>query len=72
MGSSVKFVSAIKDAIYKKKWGSIFFLGKKTIRGGGGGGDGKRPYFSLFIFLNPSLTNATKGNSCNNQTNIKT
>ena len=35
VGPSVKFVSAIKDAIFNKKMGVNFFLGKKTKGGGG-------------------------------------
>ena len=40
MGPSVKFVSAIKDAIFNKKNGGKFFLLKKCQTGGGGGGGG--------------------------------
>ena len=49
MGPSVKFVSAIIDAIFNKKWGLIFFTEKKTMRGGVRGGYGKRPYFFPFF-----------------------
>ena len=34
MGPSVKFVLAIKDKIFKKKWGSIFFPEKRPYLGG--------------------------------------
>ena len=53
VGPSVKFVSAIKDAIFNnKKWGSIFFL-KKCQTGGVRGGFGKRPDFFRFLFCAP-------------------
>ena len=51
MGPSVKFVSAIKNAIVTKKMGVIFFRKKDHPLGGGvvRGRDGKRPYFSPFF-----------------------
>ena len=47
VGPSVKFVSAIKDAIFKKKNGGNFFVRKNAKLGGGGvrGEFGKRPDF---------------------------
>ena len=58
MGPSVKIVSPNKGLISKKKWGSIFFVGKMPKPGGGGGAEGglaKDHTFSRFFFLNPSL-----------------
>ena len=57
MGPSVKFVSAIKDAIFNKKMGVIFFL-KKCQTGGEGprGSLAKDHTFSGFSFVHPSLT----------------
>ena len=40
VGPSVKFVSAIKDAIFKKKMGVNFLFGKNAKPGGGGRGSG--------------------------------
>ena len=63
MGPSVKFVLTIIDVFSNKKWGSIGFPEEKTIpkkRGGAQGRDGKRPYFSHFFSLNPSLSGGTK------------
>ena len=55
VGPSVKFVSAIKDAIFKKKMGVIFLFGKNAKPGGEGGGVrgefGKRPHFFRIFFL---------------------
>ena len=60
VGPSVKFVSAIKDAIFNKKMGVIFLLLKKCQTGGvGGGSEGglaKDQTFSGFSFVQPSLT----------------
>ena len=58
VGPSVKFVSAIKDAIFNKKNGGDFFFWKKSQTGGGGGRGGfdKRPHFFRFFFVHPSLT----------------
>ena len=59
MGPSVKFVSAIKDAIFKKKMGVIFFFGKNAKPGGRSeGGLAKDHSFSGFSFVQPSLINA--------------
>ena len=54
VGPSVKFVSAIKDAIFNKKNGGNFFLLKKCQAGGGGGGPGgvgQRPGLFPVFFL---------------------
>ena len=58
VGPSVKFVSAIKDAIFNKKMGVNFLLLKKCQTGGGGPGGGlaKDQTFSGFFFVHPSLT----------------
>ena len=60
VGPSVKFVSAIIDAIFKKKLGVNFLFGKNAKpgeKGGVRGGFGKRPdFFRFFFFLPPSLT----------------
>ena len=55
VGPSVKFVSAIKDAIFKKKMGVIFLFGKRPNWGVGGvrGEFGKRPDFFRFFFFAP-------------------
>ena len=54
MGPSVKFVSAIKDAIFNKKMGVNFFVEKMPNWGGGvRGGFGKRPDFFRFFFFAP-------------------
>ena len=54
VGPSVKFVSAIKDAIFNKKNGGKFFLLKKCQTGGGVRGEfGKRPHFFRVFFLAP-------------------
>ena len=51
VGPSVKFVSAIKDAIFKKKNGGNFFFFKNGKRGGGVRGEcGKRPHFFRVFF----------------------
>ena len=47
VGPSVKFVSAIKDAIFNKKIGVNFFL-KKCQTGGGGGPGGVWQKTTLF------------------------
>ena len=51
VGPSVKFVSAIKDAIFNKKMGVNFLFGKNAKPGGGGseGGLAKDHTFSGFI-----------------------
>ena len=53
VGPRVKFVSAIKDAIFNKKNGGKFFFFEKMPNWGGGGrgGFGKRPHFFRFFFL---------------------
>ena len=54
VGPSVKFVSAIKDAIFNKKNGGNFFLLKKCQTGGGVGSEGslaKDQTFSGFFFF---------------------
>ena len=56
MGPSVKFVSAIKDAIFNKKNGGKFLFLKKCQTGGVRGGFGKRPDFFLTFFVQPSLS----------------
>ena len=54
MGPSVKFVSPISGLISGGKNGGKFFFRKKCHTWGGvGGGDGKRPYFFPFSFLEP-------------------
>ena len=54
VGPSVKFVSAIKDAIFKKKMGVIFLFGKMPNWGGGSEGSlAKDQTFSGFFFLAP-------------------
>ena len=62
VGPSVKFVSAIKDAIFKKKMGVIFLFGKMPNWGGGvvRGEFGKRPDFFRFFFSHPSLIDKKK------------
>ena len=57
MGPCVKFVSANRGLISKKKLGVNFFIGKMTKPGGGGPGGGlaKDHTFSHIFFLNPSL-----------------
>ena len=59
VGPSVKFVSAIKDAIFNNKNGCKFFVRKNAKLGGGGGGAGgglaKDHTFSGFSFVHPSL-----------------
>ena len=56
MGPSIKFVSAIKDAIFQKKNGGQFFSGKKTIPGGGGAKGGMaKDHTSPFFLVNLSL-----------------
>ena len=51
MGPSVKFVSAIKDAIFNKKNGGKFFFVEKMPNWGGVRGEfGKRPHFFRFFF----------------------
>ena len=55
MGRSVKFVSAIKDAIFNKKnGGKIFF--EKITNWGSEGSLAKDHIFSGFSFVQPSLT----------------
>ena len=57
VGPSVKFVSAIIDAIFKKKGGK-FFVRKKMPNWGGRGSEGglaKDHTFSGFFFVHPSL-----------------
>ena len=51
MGPSVKFVSAIKDAIFNKKNGGKFFFLKKSQTGGGGprGVCQKTTFFPVFF-----------------------
>ena len=61
MGPSVKFVSAIKDAIFNKKNGGKFFFFETMPNwgGGGGGSEGslaKDQTFSGFFSSHPSLT----------------
>ena len=54
MGPSVKFVSAIKDAFFKKKMGVNFFPGKKTIPEGGGSEGGMvKDHTLLLLFFAP-------------------
>ena len=48
VGPSVKFVSAIKDAIFNKKMGVNFFLEKMPNWGGGEGSLAKDQTFSGF------------------------
>ena len=59
VGPSVKFVSAIKDAIFKKKNGGNFFVRKNAKLGGGGGGPRgvwqKTRLFPVFFSSQPSL-----------------
>ena len=56
VGPSVKFVSAIKDAIFNKKNGGKFFFLKKGKPGGGSEGSlAKDHIFSVFFFVHPSL-----------------
>ena len=56
VGPSVKFVSAIKDAIFNKKMGVNFLFGKMPNQGGGSeGGLAKDQTFSGFSFVHPSL-----------------
>ena len=53
VGPSVKFVSAIIDAIFNKKMGVNFLFGKNAKRGGGGGPRGvwqKTTLFRIFFF----------------------
>ena len=53
MGPSVKFVSAIKDAIFKRKMGVNFLFGKNAKPGvGSEGGLAKDQTFSGFFFRN--------------------
>ena len=56
VGPSVKFVSAIKDAIFKKKNGGKFFLKKCQTGGGSEGSLAKDHTFSGFSFVQPSLS----------------
>ena len=57
VGPSAKFVSAIIDAIFKKKMGVNFLFGKMPNQGGGSeGGLAKDQTFSGFSFVHPSLT----------------
>ena len=51
VGPCVKFVSAIKDAIFNKKNGGKFFFLKKMPNWGVRGEFGKRPHFFRFFFL---------------------
>ena len=74
MGPSVKFISAIKDAIFNnKKWGTIFF--RKKIILGGEGSEGEMvknhtppppPFVKLFrkidFFLNDGFPNCYNHN----------
>ena len=56
VGPSVRFVSAIKDAIFNKKNGGKFFFEKMPNWGGGVRGEfGKRPHFFRVFFSQPSL-----------------
>ena len=57
VGPSVKFVSAIKDAIFNKKMGVNFFFFEKNAKVGGGseGSLAKDQTFSGFSFVHPSL-----------------
>ena len=57
VGPSVKFVSAIKDAIFKKKkMGVIFLFGKMPNWGGGPRGVWQKTTFFPFFFVHPSLS----------------
>ena len=51
VGPSVKFVSAIKDAIFNKENGGKFFFLKKCQTGGGGPGGvwEKTSFFPVFF-----------------------
>ena len=56
VGPSVKFVSAIKDAIFNKKNGGKFFFWKNAKLGGGSEGSlAKDQTFSGFFSSHPSL-----------------
>ena len=57
VGPSVKFVSAIKDAIFNKKNGGKFFFWKNAKLGGGGPGGvwQKTRLFPVFFFRNLPL-----------------
>ena len=55
MGPNVKFVSAITDGFYNKKWGQFFSGKEDQTRGGAEGGLVKDHTFAAF-FLNPSLS----------------
>ena len=56
VGPSVKFVSAIIDAIFKNKMGVNFFPEKDHNGGGSEGKMVKYHTFPFFFLLNPSLT----------------
>ena len=51
VGPSVKFVLAIKDAIFKKKMGGNFLFGKNAKPGGVGGSKGglAKDFFRIFF-----------------------
>ena len=53
VGPSVKFVSAIKDAIFKKKMGVIFLFGKMPNWGGGPRGVWQKTTFFPGFFCAP-------------------
>ena len=55
VGPSVKFVSAIKDAMFNKKNGGKFFWLKKCQTGGSEGSLATDHIFSGFSFVHPSL-----------------
>ena len=55
MGPSVKFVSAIKDAIFNKKMGVNFFFEKMPNWGGGPRGVWQKPRLFPVFFSHPSL-----------------
>ena len=57
VGPSVKFISAIKDAIFNKKMGLNFFPVKKTKPEGGGESEGDLAKDQAFsgIFFTPFL-----------------
>ena len=56
VGPSVKFVSAMKDAIFNKKNGGKFVVRKNAKPGGGSeGGLAKDQTFSGFFCVHPSL-----------------
>ena len=69
MGPSVKFVSAIKDAIFNKNWGK-FFSRKKDQTGGGRGSEGG--LVKDQTFYGPSLTAAILVHTNSDQLNLDT